>query len=433
VQRALSLAVGITTVLVLATAGLTAVTTTTASASDPALAVQSLSLLNADRTSRGLPALTSDPLLTSIAAGWSDHLLALGSLVHNLALSSELPSGWTKWGENVGDGPSPQAVETAFMNSPPHRANILGAYDLVGVCAAQRADGIVFITIDFEQRPLGSVASSGSAPTCPSANPPATPVASAVTGYDVVGDTGSILSYGAAPNLGSPPGLGVGGRAVDMAATPGGRGYWVLTAAGGVYSFGDARFFGSLASIGQPGRAVALAVTPSGDGYWILAGNGSLYAFGDAHLLGSLATVAPGDEAVGMATTPSGGGYWILDSSGGVFTFGDAGYHGSLPASHVSAPAVAIAGTPSGGGYWILDASGGVFTFGDAGYHGSVPGIGCVTADTVAIAPTPGGRGYYVLANDGRIFAFGDAPVLGQPNPVPGSGQGLAVFDPPPR
>jgi uncharacterized protein YkwD len=76
VQRALSLAVVITMSLVLATAGLTLITPVAASASDATLATQSLTLVNADRTSRGLPALTSDPTLTSIAAGWSDHLLA---------------------------------------------------------------------------------------------------------------------------------------------------------------------------------------------------------------------------------------------------------------------------------------------------------------------------------------------------------------------
>jgi len=390
VQRALSLAVVITMSLVLATAGLTLITPVAASASDATLATQSLTLVNADRTSRGLPALTSDPTLTSIAAGWSDHLLALGTLVHNVGLGSEISPGWTRWGENIGYGPSPQAVETAFMNSPPHRANILGDYNLIGVGAARRSDGTVFVTVDFENRPVGSAASTGAAPTCPSVNPPATPLASAIAGYAVVGRAGSIASFGAAPNLGSLTSLGVAGQPVDTAATPDGDGYWVLTAAGGIYSFGDARFFGSLASIGQPGPAVAMADTPSGDGYWILTADGSLYAFGDATFHGSLATVAPSDQAVGMAATPSGAGYWILDASGGVFTFGD------------------------------------------AAFHGSVPGIGCVAASTVAFAPTPGGRGYYILADDGRIFAFGDAPVLGQPGPAPGRGAGLVVFDPPP-
>ena len=69
-QRALSLTLVVAMALILATAGLTLITPVAASASDPTLAAQSLALVNADRTSRGLPALTSDPTLTSIASGW---------------------------------------------------------------------------------------------------------------------------------------------------------------------------------------------------------------------------------------------------------------------------------------------------------------------------------------------------------------------------
>ena len=51
--------------------------------------------------------------------------------------------------ENVGFGPDTTALQNAFMNSPPHRANILGDYNRVGVGAAFDGNGTLWVTLDF--------------------------------------------------------------------------------------------------------------------------------------------------------------------------------------------------------------------------------------------------------------------------------------------
>ncbi|MFN8016798.1 MAG: hypothetical protein U0P45_01610 [Acidimicrobiales bacterium] len=46
-------------------------------------------------------------------------------------------SGWCRYGENVGLGPNLADIHTAFMNSPPHKANILGGWHRIGTGVAK--------------------------------------------------------------------------------------------------------------------------------------------------------------------------------------------------------------------------------------------------------------------------------------------------------
>ena len=398
-------------------------TATPAAAADAGLEAQFMTLLNTDRTTRGLAALATDPSLTSVARSWSDHLLGTGVLSHNSSLTSSLPAGWRRYGENVGYGSGGAAsLETAFMNSPEHRANILGDYDRVGIGVDTRADGRIYVTVDFLQdgasprpAPPAPPLVAEAAVTCASSNPPRGPTAAAALGYYVLGSDGGIFSYAAAPFMGSVPGIGVHAQAVLMALTPDQHGYWVLGQDGGVFSFGDARFFGSVPGIGGHVSGVDLKPSRGGGGYWVLGQDGSVFSFGDAPYLGSLPGVGVRDQAVKLVPTTSGHGYWILGADGGIFSFGDAAFHGSLPGAGVHNTSVSMASTPSGSGYWVLGADGGIFSFGDATFHGSVPGLGCVAAKGVQVVATRTGGGYYVLSNDGRVFPFGDAPAFGQP------------------
>jgi len=51
--------------------------------------------------------------------------------------------------ENVAEGPSAESVHQEWMNSPPHRANLLNAQlDSIGIAVAER-DGILFAVEDF--------------------------------------------------------------------------------------------------------------------------------------------------------------------------------------------------------------------------------------------------------------------------------------------
>ncbi len=393
-----------------------------AAAADAGVETQVVSLLNADRAQQGLAPLSVDPALTAIARGWSDTLLRTAILSHNTAIARELPAGWTRWGENVGTGPSASSLEAAFMASPEHRANILGPFSSVGVGVDVTSAGTIWVTVDF------IAFQSGAAASCTDTNPAPHPSNGAASGYYVLGRDGGVFSFGSAVFHGSVPGLGVHADTVLMAVTPSGGGYWVLGSDGGVFTFGDARFLGSVPGTGSRTAAVDLKATPSGAGYWVLGADGSVFAFGDAPALGSLPASGVRDRAVKLVPTPSGNGYWILGADGGIFSFGDASFHGSLPGAGVNDVSVSMASTPTGAGYWVLGADGGIFSFGDASFHGSVPGIGCEAALGTQLVATTTGAGYYVLSSDGRVFPFGDAPGYGDPSALGVSAVDLDVL-----
>lgn len=116
-----------------------AATTTKATTSSPSVATNSsyvqqvLQLTNAQRTANGCPALTWNSALASAAQGHS------ADMAIHAYFSHTTPSGVTfsqrilaagyhfsMAAENIAAGqPNPQAVVTAWMNSPGHRANIL--------------------------------------------------------------------------------------------------------------------------------------------------------------------------------------------------------------------------------------------------------------------------------------------------------------------
>jgi uncharacterized protein YkwD len=118
-------------------------------------------LTNQDRTSNGLAALADNATLAGIAQETPYYGCSTSPIYGRAAdmltrdyFSQQIPgcsadSGyvwpimtadgvhWTSAGENVGwnsgDSDPAAAINTAFMNSPPHRANILGAYNQLGV------------------------------------------------------------------------------------------------------------------------------------------------------------------------------------------------------------------------------------------------------------------------------------------------------------
>ena len=73
-------------------------------------------------------------------------MAATGILAHRGTWSGL--GSWCAAAENVGYGPDSVTVEKAFMNSAPHRANILGSYDRVGTGYTKR-NGLVWITQIF--------------------------------------------------------------------------------------------------------------------------------------------------------------------------------------------------------------------------------------------------------------------------------------------
>lgn len=77
---------------------------------------------NAARTAGGCQPLSMNPVLTAAAQAQSEAQSGQGRMFH----SDGPPAGWTTtWAENVASGFLVEEVVDAWMNSAPHRANIL--------------------------------------------------------------------------------------------------------------------------------------------------------------------------------------------------------------------------------------------------------------------------------------------------------------------
>jgi len=112
--------------------------------------------INQDRANAGLPGLTHSPKLENLAGNWAWQMSVDNSLHHQdlsrLLYSSDY-SHFSTLGENIIVGPgnlSPAALEAAWMNSPPHKANILsGAFNIVGIGYVRGPDGRIWAVQDF--------------------------------------------------------------------------------------------------------------------------------------------------------------------------------------------------------------------------------------------------------------------------------------------
>ena len=395
-----------------------------------------VSFINSQRAGSGLPSLGSHAGLAGVAARHAAEMASAGKLFHSSNLGAKVSSvlAWQGVGENVGVGTSMAAVNSMFMQSAAHRANILGNYDLVGIGTATSADGRLWVTQVFARAgvtattaPRTTVAPRPAAPrvsrsaprtTIPPAAPappPPPPAAvaglSSLQGYRVVARDGGVFTFGDAVFAGSAAELDLDEAIVGGAATPTGEGYVLFGERGGVFSFGDAAFHGSAAGASLNAPIVSGALTRSGGGYHLFSADGGVLTFGDAAFAGSLAGVPRNAPIVGGARTSTGRGYWIAGADGGVDAFGDAAFHGSAAeVGPLSAPILSITATPSGKGYWLVAADGGVFAFGDAEYHGSLAGD--PSGPTVrALIAAPGGRGYWLVRADREVVSFGDVEV----------------------
>jgi len=123
---------------------------------DPAAEQDFLALINSERSSRGLRALSWHTEAASVARAHSHDMANEGELHHNDRLGSQM-SNWAALGENVGVGPSVSAIHGAFMGSSAHRSNILGNFTHVGLGVVERSGSLwvteVFVT---PQAPSGS-------------------------------------------------------------------------------------------------------------------------------------------------------------------------------------------------------------------------------------------------------------------------------------
>lgn len=117
------------------------------------------SMTNADRVKRGLKALSTAADLQSVAQQRADEMARSKRLAHTTNLGSKV-SGWQRLGENVGRGPTLQEIETALMNSPSHRENILDRdFTQLGVGVTFDGKDYLYVAVVFRQ-PSGAAASA---------------------------------------------------------------------------------------------------------------------------------------------------------------------------------------------------------------------------------------------------------------------------------
>ena len=112
-------------VAALALAGLAAAPVS-ASPEDPAADEAAfVAALNATRAKGGLPPMTVDVELRSLARDWAQHQADAGTISHANPISAGVTADWLKLGENVGMGGTVTAIMNAFIKSPGHYANIM--------------------------------------------------------------------------------------------------------------------------------------------------------------------------------------------------------------------------------------------------------------------------------------------------------------------
>jgi uncharacterized protein YkwD len=105
------------------------------------------------RAEHGLPRMKVSATLSKLAYRHSVAMARKGRLWHNDI--SKATDHWVWLGQNVGVGSSVEALQRAFMDSPPHRANILRRKtNLFGV-GTYISHGRIWVTVNFEQTTPG--------------------------------------------------------------------------------------------------------------------------------------------------------------------------------------------------------------------------------------------------------------------------------------
>ncbi|MEY4745292.1 MAG: hypothetical protein RL272_1237 [Candidatus Parcubacteria bacterium] len=126
-------------------------------APDAAGEARMLSLVNEERTKRGLNALVSDPGIARLARAHSADMLSRGYFSH-LTPEGTSPSGradaadigYRVFGENLALAPDVPLAHQGLMDSPGHRANILSpGYGRIGIGIEDAGEYGIMVTQNF--------------------------------------------------------------------------------------------------------------------------------------------------------------------------------------------------------------------------------------------------------------------------------------------
>ncbi len=102
----------------------------------PAVAVEIQRILddtNAFRAQNGKAPLILDTQISSVAQNWTNYMGSSCTFDHNPSFSTQMRAGWTAAAENIAAGQQYTNVVAAWINSPGHRANLLGDYTHIGI------------------------------------------------------------------------------------------------------------------------------------------------------------------------------------------------------------------------------------------------------------------------------------------------------------
>lgn len=202
-----------------------------ANASSSSIEGQIATLINRERTSRGLKPLTVSASISTVSRNWST-TMGVGQengtsnyFRHNPNFSSQIPSGWRHASENIAWASSRDNMAQFFvrmwMDSSGHRANILRADNThMGVGVYRNARGNYFATQNFAQYPAGVVVD-------PSTVTPNTPFVHILLSPDLDSDgRGDVVAVDRSGRLFVYPGTASGGLGKAHLA---GRGFSGLT------------------------------------------------------------------------------------------------------------------------------------------------------------------------------------------------------------
>lgn len=110
-------------------------------------------LINQDRAARGLGPLTWSSCLAGVARSNAARMAAQGFISHTNGPNLDLNCGLGhQAGENVGDwsaGVNDTQLNSMFVASPEHLANILGPYHYVATAWATGSNGYAYIAVEF--------------------------------------------------------------------------------------------------------------------------------------------------------------------------------------------------------------------------------------------------------------------------------------------
>ena len=110
-------------------------------------------LINRDRAGAGRAPLSWSSCLYSVALANAKRMAAQGFISHTNGPNADLRCGLgSRAGENVGywtGGVNDAQLNTMFMNSADHRANIMGPYRYVGTAWVTAPNGVAYIAVEL--------------------------------------------------------------------------------------------------------------------------------------------------------------------------------------------------------------------------------------------------------------------------------------------